>query len=98
MRRFNKAVLEIDKGDDQVIMTTFQAGLVNLDHILSLGKTTPMPMTDLLFKTQKYVNEENVLVAKSLTGKQIKTRRLICKTERRTVNSIHQTIELERLA
>lgn len=72
MRRFNKAVLEIDKGDDQVIMMTFQAGLVNLDHILSLGKTTPMPMTDLLFKTQKYVNEENVLVAKSLTGKQKK--------------------------
>ena len=62
-------MLEIDKGDDQVIMSTFQAGLVNLDHILSLGKTTPMPMTDLLFKTQKSVNEEDVLAAKSLTGK-----------------------------
>ena len=69
---FNEAVLEIDKGDDQVIMTTFQEMLVNLDHILSLGKTTPMPMTDLLFKTQKYVNEEDVLAAKSLTGKRKK--------------------------
>ena len=67
VRRFNEAVLEIDKGDDQVIMMTFQAGLVNLDHILSLGKTTPMPMTDLLFKTQKYVNEEDVLAVESLT-------------------------------
>ena len=26
-------------------------------------------MTDLLFKIQKYVNEEDVLAAKSLTGK-----------------------------
>lgn len=97
MRRFNKAVLEIDKGDGQVIMMTFQAGLVNLDHILSLGKTTPMPMTDLLFKTQKYVNEENVLVAKSLTGKQNKDEELICITERRTINSIIQIAELARL-
>ena len=72
VRHFNKVMLKIDKGDDRVIMTTFQAGLVNPNLIFSLGKTIPMSMIDLLFKTQKYVNEEDVLVAKSLTGKQKK--------------------------
>nr|POE75665.1 hypothetical protein CFP56_74027 [Quercus suber] len=50
VKRFNKAVLEIDKGDNQIIITTFQAGMVNPDLVFSLGKTTPTPMTDLLFK------------------------------------------------
>ena len=46
VKRFNKAVLEIE----QVIMTTFQAGLNNPDLVFSLGKTPPTVMTDLLFK------------------------------------------------
>ena len=62
----------VDKGDDQVIMTTFQAGLVNPDLTSSLGKTTLTSMVDLLFKIQKCVNEEDVLAIKSLTGKQKK--------------------------
>ena len=53
---FNKVVLEIDKANDQVIMTTFQAGLNNPDLIFSLGKMPPTSMTDLLFKAQKYMN------------------------------------------
>ena len=69
MKHFNKAVLEIEKGDDQVIMMTFQAGLVNPSHIFSQGKTTPTSITDLLFKIEKYMNEEDVL---SLTGKRKK--------------------------
>ena len=56
MKRFNKAILEIDEADDQVIMTTFQAGLNNLDLIFSLGKTPPTSMMDLLLKAQKYMN------------------------------------------
>ena len=50
MKHFNKAMLEIDEANDQVIMTTFQAGLNNPDLIFSLGKTLPTSMTDLLFK------------------------------------------------
>ena len=50
MKRFNKAVLEIDKADEQVIMTTFQVGLNNPDLVFSLGKTPPTSMADLLFK------------------------------------------------
>ena len=69
---FNKAVLEIDEVDDQVIMTTFQAGLNNPDFIFSLGKMSPTSMTDLLFKAQEYMNGEDALTAKGLTGKQKK--------------------------
>ena len=50
VKRFNKAVLEIDEVDNQVIMTTFQAGSNNPDLFFSLGKTPPTTMMDLLFK------------------------------------------------
>ena len=69
VKRFNKVVLEIDKADDQVITTTFQAGLNNPDLIFLLGKTPPTFMTDLLFKAQKYMNGEDALIVKGLTGK-----------------------------
>ena len=66
---FNKAVLEIDEVDDQIIMTTFQAGLNNPDLVFSLGETPPTSMTDLLFKAQKYMNGEDALNVKGMTGK-----------------------------
>jgi len=69
VKYFSKAVLEIDKSDDEIIMTIFQAGLVNLDLVFSLGKTTPTPMIALLFKAQWYVNGEDALATKSLIGK-----------------------------
>ncbi|XP_023889848.1 uncharacterized protein LOC112001909 [Quercus suber] len=72
VKRFNKAVLEIDEADDQVIITTFQAGLNNPDFIFSLGKTPPTSMTNLLFKAQKYMNGEDALTAKGLMGKRKK--------------------------
>ncbi|XP_050248883.1 uncharacterized protein LOC126696142 [Quercus robur] len=72
VERFNKAVLEINEADDQVIMTTFQAGLNNPDLIFLLGKTPSTSMTDLLFKAQKYMNGEDGLTAKGLMGKRKK--------------------------
>ncbi|XP_075655269.1 uncharacterized protein LOC142625514 [Castanea sativa] len=69
---FNKAMLEIDEADDQVIMTTFQAGLNNPDLVFSLGKTPPTFMKNLLFKAQKYISGEDALTAKGLTRKQKK--------------------------
>ena len=69
MKQFNKAVLEIDEADEQVIMTTFQARLINPDLVFSLGKTPPTSMTDLLFKAQKYMKGEDVLMVKGLTNK-----------------------------
>ena len=69
MKQFNKAVLEIDEADEQVIMTTFQARLINPDLVFSLGKTPPTSMTDLLFKAQKYMKGEDALMVKGLTNK-----------------------------
>ena len=66
MNQFNKAVLEID---EQVIMTAFQARLINLDLVFSLRKTPPTSMMDLLFKAQKYMNGEDALMAKGLMEK-----------------------------
>ena len=53
-------------------MMTFQAGLNNPDLVFSLGKALPTSMTDLLFKVQKYMNGEDALTTKGLTGKQKK--------------------------
>ena len=50
-------------------MMTFQARLNNLDFVFLLGKTLPTSMTDLLFKAQKYMNGEDALTTKGLTGK-----------------------------
>ena len=72
MKPFNNVVLEIDKVDDQVIMMTFQVGLNNPDLVFSLGKTPPTSMTDLLFKAQKYMNGDDSLTVKELTGKRKK--------------------------
>ena len=72
MKRFNKAMLEIDEADDQVIMKTFQARLSNPDLIFSLGNTLSTSMTDLLFKAQKYMNKEDALTVKGLIGKRKK--------------------------
>ena len=72
MKCFNKAVLEIDETDNQVIMANFQAGLNNPDLVFSLGKTPPTSMIDLLFKTQNYMNGEDALIAKGLMGKRKK--------------------------
>ena len=72
MKRFHKAVLKIDKADDQVIIMTFQVGLNNPNLVFSLGKTLPTSMTDLLFKAQKYMNGEDALIVKGLMGKQKK--------------------------
>ena len=72
MKRFNKAVLEIDEADEQVIMMTFQARLINLYLVFSLRKTPPTSMMDLLFKAQKYMNGEDALTIKGLTGKRKK--------------------------
>ena len=62
-------MLEIVEANDQVIMTTFQAGLNNPDLIFSLGKMPPTSTTNLLFKAQKYMNGDDALTTKGLIGK-----------------------------
>ena len=43
--------------------------LNNLELVFSLGKTPSISMMNLLFKSQKYMNGEDALTAKGLTGK-----------------------------
>ena len=53
-------------------MKTFQAGLNNPNIVFSLGKTPPTSMMGMLFKAQKYMNGEDALTTKGLTGKRKK--------------------------
>ena len=69
VKHFNKAVLEIDEANNQVIMMIFQAGLNNPDLVFSLGKTPPTTMTDLPFKAQKYMNRDDALTMNRVEGK-----------------------------
>ena len=66
VKRFNKVVLEINKANDHVRMTTFQAGLNNPDLVFSLGKIPPTTMTDLMFKAQKYMKRKDALTANGI--------------------------------
>ena len=91
MKRFNKAVLEIDKADDQVIMMTFQVGLKNHDLVFFLGKTPPTSMTDLLFKVQKYINGEDTLTAKGLVGKRKKEENVYSQSKKKDNSSDTKT-------
>ena len=69
MKHFNQAILEVDEADDQVQMMAFQAGLTTKDFIFQLAKTLPTIITDLLFKAQKYMNQEDALMAEGVDGK-----------------------------
>ena len=99
----NKAMLKINEVDNQVIKTTFQAGLNNPDLVFSLGKTPPTTMTDLLFKAQKYMNKKDALTENGIDGKQKmeeidelqhkkRRRRIIPLVERMTMK-IHKLIQ-----
>ena len=56
-------MLDVDKAEDQVQLTTFKAGLRSKDFVVALTKSPPKSMTDLLMKAQKYMNAEDVLLA-----------------------------------
>ena len=56
--RFNKKVLQVDEVEDQITLTTFQAGLFLGDLYFTITKTPPKTMTELLHKPQKYMNTE----------------------------------------
>ena len=77
MTRFSKELLQVDKGEDQVILTTFKAGLLPRDFFFSITKS-PQKMVvellqktvvELLQKTQKYMNAKDAMLAKEMKGK-----------------------------
>ena len=96
MKHFNKALLEIDEADDQVIMTTFQAWLNNPNLVFSSGKIPPTLMTGLLFKAQQYMNGEDTLTAK---GENERKKKMSSHRERRGITkTIPQTLRPIKVA
>lgn len=50
-------------------MTTFKARLLLGDFFISITKSLPRTMVELLHKAQKYMNAENVVTTKEMTSK-----------------------------
>ena len=48
--RFTRGMLEVDKSDDKVQLTTFKEGLKSRDFVVSLAKNTPKTMAKALLK------------------------------------------------
>ena len=69
MTRFSKELLQVDKGEDQVILTTFKAGLLPRDFFFLITKSPQKMVAELLQKTQKYMNAEDAVLAKEMKGK-----------------------------
>ena len=67
--QFNKELLQVDEVKDQVILTTFQTGLVPRDFFFSITKSLPKTVADLLRKAQKYMNAEDAMLIKEMKGK-----------------------------
>lgn len=63
VKRFNREVLEVDEAEDKVQLTTFKAGLRSKEFVVMLTKSPSASMTELLIKTQKYINAKDALTA-----------------------------------
>ena len=63
VKRFTRKTLEVDEADDKMQLTTFKAGLRSRDLVASLTKNPLKTMVEMLPKTQKYMNAEDVVAA-----------------------------------
>ena len=69
MTQFNKELLQVDEVEDQVILRTFQAGLLPKDFFFSITESPPKTVAELLRKAQKYMNAEDAMLTKEMKGK-----------------------------
>ena len=53
----------IDEVDDKILVVAFTNGLQKGKFLFSLYKNDPKTMIDVLYRTTKYMNAENVLIA-----------------------------------
>ena len=58
---FTLGILEVDKADDRVQLTTFKARLKSREFLVSLAKNPSKTMAEMLLKAQKYMNAEDAL-------------------------------------
>ena len=61
VKRFTREMLEVDKADDKVQLTTFKAGLKFREFVVSFTKNPSKTMVEMLLKAQKYMNAEDAL-------------------------------------
>ena len=59
----------VDEAEDQVILITFQAGLLLGDFFFSITKNPQKIVAKLHCKAQKYINVEDVVLAKKMKWK-----------------------------
>ena len=69
MTCFNKELLQVDEAEDQVILMTFQAGLIPGDFFFSITKSSPKIVAELLHKAQRYMNAKDTVIAKGVMTK-----------------------------
>ena len=67
--RFNKELLQVDESEDQVILTTFQVGLLLGDFFFLTTKSPPKRVAKLLCKAQKYMNAKDAMLVKEMKAK-----------------------------
>ena len=61
--RFNKKALSINEADDKRLIAAFTNGLRKGKFLFSLYKNDPKTMSDVLYRTTKYMNAEDELLA-----------------------------------
>ena len=62
--RFNKEALSIDEVNDKILVAAFTNGLRKGKFLFSLYNNDPKTMSDVLYRTTKYMNVEDVLLAR----------------------------------
>ena len=61
---FSKEALLIDEMDDKIFVAAFTNGLQKGKFLFSLYKNDPKTMSDVLYRATKYMNAEDVLLAR----------------------------------
>ena len=62
--RFNKEALSIDEADDKILVAKFTNRLRKGKFLFSLYKNDPKTMSDVLYRATKYMNTEDVPLAR----------------------------------
>lgn len=62
--RFNKEVLLINNVNSTVLVTAFTNILQSGEFLFSIYKNDPKTMVDMLYKAMKYMNAEDVMIAR----------------------------------
>jgi len=85
-------LLQVDEIEDQVILATFQAGLLPGDFFFSITKSPPKTVAELLRKAQKYMNAKDAVLAKEMKGKRKRDKETSCNHDKKKeTQSVGQT-------